>query len=45
MPKTKQLTSQNNNSYISNEQKLEKRYEEWLEREMLRQDNGAFYDY
>ena len=45
MPKTKQLTSQKNNPSQSDEQKLEQRYEEWLEREMLRQDYGAFYDY
>jgi hypothetical protein len=45
MPKTKQPTSQNNKPYISNEQEFEKRYQEWLERQMLRQDNGAFYHY
>ncbi|CCQ68432.1 MAG: hypothetical protein MK111_21920 [Crocosphaera sp.] len=45
MPKTKQLTSQNNNPSQSDEQKLEQKYQEWLEREMLRQDYGAFYDY
>ena len=45
MPKTKQLTSQNNNPSQSDEQKLEQKYQEWLEREMLRQYYGAFYDY
>ncbi len=45
MQKTKQLTSQNDNRSQSDQQKLEERYEEWLEREMLRQDYGAFYNY
>ena len=45
MQKTKQPTSQNDNRSQSDEQEFEKRYHEWLEREMLRQDYGAFYNY
>ncbi|EAZ88324.1 hypothetical protein [Crocosphaera chwakensis] len=45
MQKTKQLTSQNDNCSQSDQQKIEQRYDEWLEREMLWQDYGAFYNY
>jgi len=45
MPESKSQTSQNNKSSQSPDQEFEQRYQQWLEREMLRQDNGAFYDY
>jgi hypothetical protein len=45
MQKTKQPTSQNDNPSQSDEQEFEKRYQDWVEREMLSQDNGAFYNY
>ncbi len=45
MPEIKSPTSQNNQSSQSPDQEFEQRYQQWLEREMLRQDNGAFYHY
>ena len=43
MQKNKQTTIKNNQSSPSEEQEFKKRYQDWLEKEMLRHDDGAFY--
>ncbi|MDJ0615603.1 MAG: hypothetical protein QNJ63_02455 [Calothrix sp. MO_192.B10] len=45
MPEIKPQTSQQNQSSQSPDQEFEQRYQQWLEKEMLRQDYEAFYHY
>ncbi|MEA5512253.1 hypothetical protein VB715_21000 [Crocosphaera sp. UHCC 0190] len=43
MPKNNSTTLQNNQFTQSEEQEFEKRYQEWLETQILRQDSRGFY--